>query len=373
LGAIDPIWSTTVVTQNHGWLVFVTLYGTADDFSIQPQMVEGDTVEEDGRLWRLTLRDGLRFHDNEPVRARDVVASLRRWAARDGFGALLMAATAELSAPSDRVVQFRLHRPFPLLRAALGKTTPSLNAIMPERLASTDPSRQEADMVGSGPFRFLPEEHVAGARVAYAKFDAYVPRAGDRASYTAGPKRAHFIRIEWTVMPDSSSAAAAMQAGEMDWWESPALDLVSLLKRLHHLANRADEISAQMGMLRFNVLFPPFDNPAVRRALLPAVRQSDFMQAIAGDQTEYWKDGVGVFAAGSQTASDAGVDMMKGDVETAEHALAAAEYAGERVVALAPSDFPTIFQLAQVGADMLKRAGLNLNLDLQLQDWGTVV
>jgi peptide/nickel transport system substrate-binding protein len=182
LAALDPIWSTAVVTQNHGWLVFDTLYGTADDFSIQPQMVEGDTVEQDGKLWRLTLRDGLRFHDGEPVRAQDVVASIRRWAARDGFGTLLMAATAELSAASDRVVQFRLHGPFPQLRAALGKTTPSLAAIMPERLAASDPAKQVAEMVGSGPYRFLPDEHVAGARVAYAKFAGYVPRPGDQAS-----------------------------------------------------------------------------------------------------------------------------------------------------------------------------------------------
>jgi peptide/nickel transport system substrate-binding protein len=371
LGALDPIWSTAVVTQNHGWLVFDTLYGTADDFSIQPQMVQGDTVEQDGRLWRLTLREGLRFHDGEPVRAQDAVASIRRWGARDGFGTLLMAATAELSAPSDRVIQFRLHRPFPQLRAALGKTTPSLAAIMPERLAATDPAKQVTEMVGSGPYRFLADEHLAGAHVAYAKFDGYVPRAGEQPSYTAGPKRAYFDRVEWTVMPDSSSAAAAMQAGEMDWWESPALDLVPLLKRSPHLAIHADETSAQLGMLRFNALYPPFDNPAARRALLPAVDQADFMQAIAGDQTEFWRAHVGVFAAGSPMASDAGVDVMNGDVEASRRLLAAAGYNGERIVVLAPSDFPAIFQLGQVGADMLKRAGMNV--DLQLQDWGTVV
>ena len=371
LGALDPIWSTAVVTQNHGWLVFDTLYGTADDFSIQPQMVEGDTVDEDGKLWRLTLREGLRFHDNAPVLARDVVASLRRWAARDGFGTLLMAATAEISAPSDRVVQLRLHRPFPHLRAALGKTTPSLACIMPERLAKTDPNKQVPEVIGSGPFRFLADEHLAGARAAYAKFDGYVPRPGNEASYTAGPKRAFFDRIEWTVMPDSASAAAAMQAGEMDWWESPSLDLVPLLKRSRDLLLHSDETSAQLGMLRFNALFPPFDNPAIRRALLPAVNQADFMQAIAGDQTEYWKSGVGVFAAGSPMASDVGVEIMRGDAEEAKRQLAAAGYNGERIVVLAPSDFPTIFQLGQVGADMLRRAGMNV--DLQLQDWGTVI
>jgi ABC-type transport system substrate-binding protein len=43
-------------------------------------MVDGVLVEEDGRRWTLTLREGLRWHDGEPVLARDCVASIRRWA-----------------------------------------------------------------------------------------------------------------------------------------------------------------------------------------------------------------------------------------------------------------------------------------------------
>uniref|UniRef100_UPI001EF9AD5E ABC transporter substrate-binding protein n=1 Tax=Enterobacter hormaechei TaxID=158836 RepID=UPI001EF9AD5E len=84
--------------------------------------VEGHVVEQDGLRWTLRLREGLRFHDGEPVRGRDVVASLRRWAARDGFGAALMEAVEDLAAPTDRTVVFRLGRPFPLLPEALGKS-----------------------------------------------------------------------------------------------------------------------------------------------------------------------------------------------------------------------------------------------------------
>ena len=61
-------------------------------------MLEGHVVENDGKLWKLTLRDGLLWHDGEPVLARDCVASIKRWAARDAFGGALMAATDELSA-----------------------------------------------------------------------------------------------------------------------------------------------------------------------------------------------------------------------------------------------------------------------------------
>ncbi|MBN8909740.1 MAG: ABC transporter substrate-binding protein, partial [Rhodospirillales bacterium] len=187
LAVLGPIWTTATVTLTHGHMIFDTLYGTDADYNVQPQMAAGHVVEDDGKRWTITLRDGLRFHDGEPVRGRDVVASLRRWAARDMFGAELLAVTDELSAPDDRTIVFRLKSPFPLLPRALGKTTSALPCIMPERLAQTDPGKQVTEMIGSGPYRFLADERLAGARAAYARFEGYVPREGTP-SRTAGAK-----------------------------------------------------------------------------------------------------------------------------------------------------------------------------------------
>ncbi|WP_239509877.1 ABC transporter substrate-binding protein, partial [Klebsiella oxytoca] len=83
------------------FLVFDTLYGRDAEGRLQPQMVEGHVVEQDGLRWTLRLREGLRFHDGSPVLARDVVASLQRWAKRDNVGQVLFAATDELTAVSD--------------------------------------------------------------------------------------------------------------------------------------------------------------------------------------------------------------------------------------------------------------------------------
>src|SRR5215213_5510018 len=118
---LDPHWSTAFVSRNHAYLVYDTLYGTDVSYQPQPQMAEGHVVEEDGRRWTISLRPGMRFHDGEPVRAADVVASLRRWSGRDAFGQAHFAVTEDLSALDDRRLQFRLSKPFPLLPAALGK------------------------------------------------------------------------------------------------------------------------------------------------------------------------------------------------------------------------------------------------------------
>ncbi len=372
LSVLDPIWTAAYVTRNHAMMVFDTLYGMDDAYSVSPQMVAGDSISDDGRTWTLTLRDGLLWHDGSKVLARDCVASIRRWGARDTFGQTVLAVTEELAAPDDRTIRFRLKRPFPLLRAALGKPGSNVCVMMPERLALTDPFKQVTEMVGSGPFRFRADEHVAGARAVYERNTAYVPRTDGTPSFTAGPKVVHVDRVEWTVIPDAGTAAASMQAGEMDWWEAPTFDLLPLLKRNAGLVVPAPDPLGFLGNMRLNHLQPPFDNPALRRALLGAVSQEDYMAAAAGDPGN-WRAGVGVFCPASPMASQAGMQVLTGprDLAAVGKAVAASGYKGERTVVLIPSDFPALKALGDVGADLLKRIGMNV--DAQYADWGSML
>src|ERR1700757_5352957 len=139
LASIDPVWTTADITRNYSLAVFDTLYGYDAQFQVQPQMVEGHRIEDDGKSWELTLRDGLGFHDGQKVLARDCVASIKRFASRNPFGQALMKRVQDISAPSDKVIRFRLDRPFPLLRTALAEV---YCAMMPTRLAQTDPMQQ---------------------------------------------------------------------------------------------------------------------------------------------------------------------------------------------------------------------------------------
>src|ERR1700737_1437921 len=181
---VDPIYATAQVSRNHGFMVYAPLYAMNSGPEVPPQVVSGHVVSSDDRQWDLTLREGLLWHDGERVLARDCVASIRRWTARDGFGAELMAATDELSAPDDRTIRFRLNRPFPLLPAALGKSAVQAAFMMPERLASQDAFKPLTEVVGSGPFRFLADERVQGARNVYARFDRYRPREDAKPGWT---------------------------------------------------------------------------------------------------------------------------------------------------------------------------------------------
>jgi peptide/nickel transport system substrate-binding protein len=372
LTVLDPVWTTAYVTRNHAFMVFDTLYGQDGAYRASPQMVAGHVVENDGRRWRLTLRDGLTWHDGERVLARDCVASVQRWGRRDAFGQALLAVTDALSAPDDRTIEFRLKTPFPLLPDALGKSPSLMCAMMPERLARTDPFTQVAEIVGSGPYRFIAGERVPGARVVYERFAAYVPRAEGTPDWTAGPKVVNFDRVEWTTIPDAATAAGALMRGEQDWWDYATADLLALLRGAKNLKVTAQDPSGQCAMLRFNFLQPPFDNAAIRRTLLGAVDQVDVMTAVATEDRAMWRVPSAFFCPGTPMASDVGTAALTGprDYAKAKADLAAAGYRGERVVLLAATDLPVLKAMSDVCADMLQKAGLNV--DYQALDWGTV-
>src|SRR6516164_2047206 len=362
LSVLDPVITGLRPTRNHAYLVFDTLYGLDMDWMTQPQMVEGHQVEEDGLIWTLTLREGLRFHDKEPVLARDVVASIRRFAARISLANALMAATEELSAPDDRTVRFRLKRPFPHLPEALAGPGANVPAIMPERLAGTSPFKPVDEIVGSGPYRFLADEHVSGARAAYERFPLYQPRAVGPTGFTSGPKIAHFDRVEWLTL-DQFSASAALRSGEVDWWEVPLNDAAQALARDRDITV-VSHFATAMGILRFNHLHPPFDNAAVRRALLGAVDQAEAMTAVAGTDRTFWHDGIGLFPAGTPLANDAGIEVLRRprDYIAVRQALAQAGYNGEKIVVIAPTDVQSFRALSLAGTDQLRRAGMNVDL-----------
>ena len=370
LASLDPVWTTADITRNFSLAVFDTLYGYDAGFTVQPQMVEGHVISNDGKQWDLTLRDGLGFHDGTPVLARDCVATIQRFAKRDPFGGALMARTDEISAPSDKVIRFKLKQPFALLPNALAQV---YCAIMPERLAKTDAMQQVAEAVGSGPFKFVASERVPGQRVVYVKNDKYVARKDGVPSFNAGPKIVYIDRVVWNFIPDPATAAAALAQKEIDWWENPTIDLVPQLRRDKDLTLAVKDRTGEIGCLRFNHLFPPFDNPAIRRVVVEAMDQKEIMEAVAGADPSLVTTDVGIFVPGTPMASKVGVEATRGpkNIDKLKKDLVATGYKGEKIVILAASTIPTIWAEAQVASDTLKKIGFNT--DFQSLEWGTVV
>src|SRR5215471_2578308 len=154
LANFDPIWTTQYVVRNASALVWDMLYGVDDKLTPQRQMVETEEVSSDGLTWTFRLRPKLKWHDGEPVLARDIVASLARWAVRDSMGQMILAIQNELTPIDDRTFRWQLKKPYPRLLFALGKYITAA-MMMPERIAKTDPFKQISEYVGSGPMKFV--------------------------------------------------------------------------------------------------------------------------------------------------------------------------------------------------------------------------
>jgi peptide/nickel transport system substrate-binding protein len=370
LTMLDPVFTTATVTSNHGYYVFDTLYSSGPDGIAHPQMAAGHDISDDKRTWRIHLRPGLLFHDGSPVRATDCIASIKRWAAKDPFGQLLAAAVDSHAPDGDGTIVIKLKRPFPLLPNALGKPDASVAFMFPEHVIQAAGDKPITDMIGSGPYRFNAAEYVSGSRVVYDKFDKYIPRQ-EPPVWATGGKRAFFPRIQWTIIPDGATAAAALQNDEIDWWEQPLPDLLPMLALDSNIAIQKDQPWGRMSQLMMNTLQPPFDDVRVRRAVLMGVRQDDYMRATYGDDQSLWRITKDLFPYGTPYYSDQDANLMGGDLTRAAQMLKQSGYSGQKVVVINPTDFPQIHPLGLVTADMLKKIGMNV--DLQETDWGSVV
>lgn len=364
---LDPVWSISIIGLEHAYMTCDQLYGIDASYTPQPQMVTGHELSDDKLRWRFTLRDGLMFHDKEPVRAVDCVASINRWSKRDPFGQQMAARLDEMKVLDDKRFEIVLKRPYAHLLYGLGATT---CFIRPERLAKTDISKQIEDQTGSGPFRFLANEFVTGDHAAYARFEGYQPRA-EKPSMWAGGKMANFDRVEWKIIPDPATASAALQTGEVDWVERPLLDLVPMLRKAPGVSVTQVDPMGFFAILWVNNASPPFDNAKLLHALLPAVDQQDFMQAIVGDLPGAAHTGMGVYTPGSPSASSAGIEILTGkrDLAEAKRLIAEAGYKGEKIVIMSP-EVAEYRAMSDVARGLFQQLGLNV--DYQAMDWGTL-
>ena len=352
LRSLDPIWTTAYITRNHGYMVYDVLFATDAGFKVQPQMVDKWEVSKDNLSYTFTLRDGLKFHDGAPVRSADCIASLERWAKRDVFGQRLGEMTESWTAVNDKTFRLKLKKPFPYVLEALAKPSSNVPFIMPERVAKTDAFTAITDATGSGPFKFVKEQWVPGNKVVYVKNTDYVPRK-EAPSWGAGGKVVKVDRVEWIYIPDSATAAAALNTGEVDWWQQVPVDLVPIVARNKDIKVESVDPLGSIG-------------------LLAVLDQNDYAIAIAGD-AKNGKPCPSYFTCGTPMASSAGSEALTGkrDVERAKALVKEAGYKGEKIVLMTATDQPIVNSQALVTQELLRKIGLNV--ELAASDWGTLI
>jgi peptide/nickel transport system substrate-binding protein len=370
LRVIDPILTTAYITRDHGYMVYDTLLATDSHLKVQPQMADW-TVSGDKLTYTFTLRDGLKWHDGQPVTAEDCVASLKRWGVHDGMGQKLFDFTASLEATDARTITLKLRENYAYVLESIAKPSSLVPFMMPKRLAETPPDKPIPEQIGSGPFKFVQAEFQPGVRAVYARNTEYVPRR-EPPDWTSGGKVVKVDLVEWITMPDPQTALNAIEAGDIDFVERPPWDMLPVLENNPRLTvHTLDKVGFQT-IGRMNFLFPPFDNLKVRRAALAAMRQKDVLDALVGNPKYYMTCGA-IFGCGTPLASDVGSDtLVRGNgMAQARALLAGSGYDGTPVVIMAPGDVVSLKAQPIVAAQLLREAGFKV--EVQATDWQTVV
>lgn len=364
---LDPVFGTATISNIAGTMIYEPLFSWDSHLQPRPQMVESWSESPDRLTWRFTLRPGLRFHDGQPVTTADVIPSMQRWMGFDGGGRRLADDLVAMAPVDATTFTMTLKQPFPSMLATLAAAPSRFAAIMRAK-DLTDPKKQVTTAIGSGPFRYVPAERVSGARIVWERNPDYVPRS-EPPDGLAGGRVVKVDRVEWDVLPDPATAAAALQAGEVDFVERPALDLLPVLAgdkriRIERLSTVQDQT-----MLRANNLLPPFNDARARQALNYVIDQGDEMASAFGDAAN-WSRCNAFFVCGGPYGTEAGAEGFHQDFARARQLLKEAGYNGEKLVFIASHDNAN-GAMSEVAADAMAKAGLNL--DVVWSDWATVV
>lgn len=367
LRALDPTWTTADATQNFSYLVYETLFTLDAALSPQPQMVEGYTASPDGLAYDFVLRPGLRFHDGTPVTSADVIASLKRWSARAADGRIFAARLDKMVAGDGRSFSIRLKQPFSMLLFSLANPASTMPVIMRAADAQTDPGQSVRTAIGSGPFVFEPERWIAGSSWRLHRNAAYVPRA-EAPSGMAGGHVAKVDAVEFTYIPDPTTASNALRSGEIDIQQVVPYYLVALLRQDPTILVKVVDAYGFQALIRPYSLVPPFDKPQAREALLYLADPSDYLAAMVGTDGSLQRLCLSPFMCADGLPAPRG--RMGADPARARELMRQAGYAGETVVVLAVTDLPELYQFASVLSQRLAEIGVKV--DQQNMDFATL-
>ncbi|SFV17423.1 peptide/nickel transport system substrate-binding protein [Bradyrhizobium arachidis] len=366
LRAFDPVFSSATITGDHAFAIYDKLFAPDSKFTYQPQMVERWSVSDDKKTYTFELRDGLGWHDGTAVTGADCVASIRRWAHVEPGGQLLMARARDISKIDDKTFRIVLNEPLGLMTELLWRPF-----MMRETDANRPPTEQVTANIGSGPFKFNEALARPGASFTYDRNDKYVPRKEPPDGY-AGGKIVNVDRVIWSNIADQQTAFAALQAGEVDYVESPPADLYPAIEGDPNLALQRLNKSGNLLYLRMNCLQKPFDNRKARQAMLHLVDQEAFMRAAIGNPN-YFRPVRSWFGNGTPYTNEENTGWFKkgGNPEKAKELFREAGYVDEKVVILQPTNIAVLDHAAQLLAATLRKIGINA--ELAPSDWGGLV
>lgn len=214
-------------------------------------LATGDPEVVDETTYRVSLREGAKFHDGAAVTAADVASTFELYTSEESLFSQFLYFIDTVTAVDDATVEFKLNQPFPLFADRI-----ALVNIMPAS-ASDDIEAFGAHPIGSGPYKFV--SATKGDHIAFERFDDY-----------NGPRPALAKNMKWLILVESSARVTAMSSQRVQAIESVPYDSLPVLENTNGVTVESVQSFGLLFMM-FNCAKAPFDKKEVRQALFYAI------------------------------------------------------------------------------------------------------
>ncbi len=363
--AFDPTFTTATVTQRTSWHVFESIYYRDKDFAPAPMLLSNAEVSEDGTVFTFHLRDDVLFHNGNPMKSEDMVASLNRFSELSGRGRTLWERVDSVEAPDDMTVVINFNEPTGIAPVYFSMADA---IVIPKDIAEASMEGEMSEPIGTGPYmvnEILPDRHISLIR-----FEDYSPLDVGPDGY-GGTKVAYFDEIQFIPVPETAVRADGLVTDQYDFSNSLNTDQFESLDADPNLT-----LQITIPNYFYGPHFNKSDesmmaNKELRQALLAAVDMEPVARAgFGGDQ--FWRLGPELAAPETAWYTDAGKEFYnQNDPEKAKQMLADAGYDGTAIRWITTKEYAYNYNMALVLKEQLEAVGATI--DLQVMDWATLV
>lgn len=364
--SIDWMYTGATATRDVGWHIFETLFALDRDYKVRPMIAKDYEVSEDQKLYTITLREDVKFHDGTIVTSEDVIASIERWLIVSGVGTNVGKYIDEVEAIDDHTITIQLNQVYNSLLADFAAPKQAL-MIIPANIAEEagEQPLTPDQLIGTGPYML--KQWDRGKEIVLEKFADYSTRDEDWGGLT-GEKIAYFDEIKFQIVKDPQVMINGLKTGLYDYAESIAPDLYEVIENTPHI----EPITYINGytVITPNKATKPFDDLKARQAVNYALDRETIAKSVYGNEQFYAFDGALFDPEQVELYSEHGTDAYNvHDQQTAKELLQSSSYDGETIKIMFSNNHIAYEKTAEIVKQQLETVGFQV--ELISYEWAT--
>lgn len=340
-----------------GTHIYEPLFAMNDSYEPTPVLAESYEVSEDGMIYTIKLRQGVKFHNGKEMTADDVVASMNRWVEVSAKANTLIGGTT-FEKVDDYTVKMTVNKAAADILMILASPI-QFAAIYPSEVVEAAGADGITEYIGTGPYKV--SEWKQDQYVMLEKYEEY--QASPNASTgLAGVKNASTEIIYFDVVTDTATRIAGVQSGQYDIAEEIPADNYEELSQDSNL--KMDVENGGTLNLFLNTTKGIMADQNMRQAILAALNCDDILLASYGNADLYQANAGWCIPSDTQWGTDAGKEYYnQNNPEKAKELLAKAGYNNEKIVLVTTEDYPEMYNSTLVVQEQLKNAGINAEVE----------